>query len=148
MIARIFDSKNHAHNIFSYTPYSEFLLLKEEYKAKEMEAKMESPKFKQLVFNTLFLETMLRIRGRLICVYCGKENLRIFHWTEKSKNYSIMATADHFIPKSKGGAAFDFKNMVVACNRCNCNKADKIYPVSSLKHIEGYGFKINQFENV
>ena len=137
-------NKGHFHNILSNTPYAEYLLMKEEFKEKQE----ENPRFKQLNFNTLFLKTMKEIRGKLICVFCGKDNLVIYDRRDRKKNYSIMATADHFFPKSKGGEAYDFKNMVVACNECNCKKADKIYPVETLKFLKEYGIPTEQFERI
>lgn len=48
------------------------------------------------------------------CFYCGK------------KLTLSSSTLDHCIPKSKGGSD-DFDNLVLACKKCNQDKADKIY---------------------
>ena len=36
-----------------------------------------------------------------------------------------LATVDHVMPLSKGGAEFDEANCVVACYRCNQKKGDR-----------------------
>jgi 5-methylcytosine-specific restriction endonuclease McrA len=74
----------------------------------------------QVAFNTRFLRKQQELHGALTCVYCGKTNLVI-----DSPIKNILATADHVIPKSKGGHPFDERNLVVACSPCNGRKGDK-----------------------
>ena len=83
-----------------------------------------SIKFEQLLFNTYFLRKMKSKHKSLHCVYCGKKNLRIYHWKEYTGNKKNMATADHFIPKSLNPAIFamDEDNLRVACFDCNTKK--------------------------
>jgi len=50
----------------------------------------------------------------------------------KSIPKNEQATIDHVVPLSKGGAEFDPANFVVACHKCNGNKADK-----SLEEFKG-----------
>lgn len=94
-------------------------LLLEQYRLVE-----KSPRFEQLLFNTHFLRKMKSIHGTLHCVYCGKKNLRIYHWNEKPRSTNRMATADHFIPRSIAPhLAQDESNLRVACHKCNNRKA-------------------------
>jgi len=58
----------------------------------------------------------------LVCHYCGKEGLLI-----ETDDEEHLATVDHVVPLSKGGAEFDPENLVVACLSCNGNKKDKDY---------------------
>lgn len=74
----------------------------------------------RLAFNTNFLRKKLVRLGVLTCVYCGKSNLII-----DASNHLVLATADHFVPRSAGGAVFDEKNLVVACSPCNTKKGSK-----------------------
>ncbi|MFW5847952.1 MAG: HNH endonuclease [bacterium] len=37
-----------------------------------------------------------------------------------------MATVDHIVPRSIGGSSISHKNMVVACQKCNTKKSNKI----------------------
>lgn len=86
----------------------------------------KSLKFKQLLFNTYFLRKIKSKYGNLHCVYCGKKNLKIYHWNERRCHRDDMATADHFIPKSINPDIFamDESNLRVACSNCNNKKAD------------------------
>lgn len=93
---------------------------------------------KRLEFNTYFLETMKEIRGSLICVFCGQDNLKVYNFRSVYKNYDRMATADHFFPKSRGGQEFKFTNLVPACWKCNTDKSNSIYPEESLKYLHEY----------
>lgn len=57
----------------------------------------------------------------LECHYCGRKNLLIV-----TDDRERLATVDHVVPKSKGGAEYDPENLVVACVSCNNNKKDKL----------------------
>ena len=50
-------------------------LLLEQYRLLE-----KSIRFEQLLFNTYFLRKMKAKYKKLHCVYCGKKNLKIYHW--------------------------------------------------------------------
>lgn len=76
---------------------------------------------RRLDFNTAFLVEQLLDKGELVCVFCGKGDLVI-----DSPTNGNLATSDHFMPTSKGGAMFDRANLVCACFRCNNRKADKV----------------------
>jgi hypothetical protein len=116
-------------------------LLLEEYKRLDEDwqfwvngMRMPSPniKFRQLAFNTEFLEKMQRKHGELHCEYCGKPHLKIYHWTEKQGK--DVATADHFLPKSEyPDLAFKESNLKVACKKCNEKKGKKTVPPEALK---------------
>ena len=93
-------------------------LLLDEYRLLE-----KSLHFEQLLFNTYFLRRMKSKYGNLHCVYCGRKNLRIYHWREFAGDRKNMATADHFIPKSVSpDLAKDEGNLRVACQKCNNDK--------------------------
>ena len=75
----------------------------------------------QLQRNDAFLREQIRLRGNyaLCCHYCNKM-VNVYHW---SSNYNgdDLATIDHVLPLSQGGAD-DPSNMVVACRPCNLKK--------------------------
>lgn len=75
-----------------------------------------------LRFRWELLNRWLGERGVLSCSYCGKGPLLI----EADNKNPFVATLDHVMPVSKGGAVWDEKNLVVACHRCNQKKKDKI----------------------
>ena len=62
-------------------------------------------------------------RGFLECEYCGLKPLII----DADNKHPMVATLDHVIPRSKGGAEMDLSNLVVACRPCNAKKKDNIY---------------------
>lgn len=84
--------------------------------------------WEQARFNMKYLRDKELDYGSLWCVYCGKEELRIYGFQER-KIYRDMATVDHVIPISKAPhIAKDKKNLRVACWHCNNRKADKDWP--------------------
>jgi 5-methylcytosine-specific restriction endonuclease McrA len=48
-----------------------------------------------------------------ICGYCGEHVML------------DVATRDHIFPQCRGGAD-EWKNLILACQECNCNKADRL----------------------
>lgn len=60
----------------------------------------------------------------LVCHYCGKTGLKIEVDITKKSELKFLATIDHVVPISKGGAQFDPDNYVVACFNCNQKKGD------------------------
>ena len=82
---------------------------------------------RRIIFNMLFLRKMRKKYGPLHCVYCGK-HVEICPMGQ-SKPLSIVATADHFLPKSQHpDLEFDESNLRVCCVKCNSNKGDKLWP--------------------
>ena len=96
-------------------------------KKKKKRGKRKPGHSSQLRFNTKFLKAE-KEKGTLTCHYCGKPNLKIVSAAIKKTKTILktMATADHVIPVSKGGAPKDISNLVVACHACNFKKADKL----------------------
>ena len=85
----------------------------------------------QVQFNIDFLKSKLKEKGTLTCVYCQKTNLFINEDFNRDPPKEFLATADHVIPKVKGGAPMSYSNLVVACWTCNKNKKDKVgYKIS------------------
>lgn len=78
-------------------------------------------------FRDRFLAQQKAKDGVLRCYYCGKAPLVEEVPIRASKaQLRLLATLDHVVPKSKGGAEFDESNLVVACFPCNQRKADGI----------------------
>lgn len=76
-------------------------------------------------FRARFLARMLSRQGDLQCHYCGRKGL-VTDVPDVPTRAELrsLATLDHVIPRSKGGAEMDEKNIVVACFSCNQKKAD------------------------
>ena len=88
-------------------------------------------KWSRMQHNERFLRRQQMRHGVLICHYCGRKPLEIISWEESSRmsHYarlaSNQATADHVVPRSKGGDDSD-SNLVVACFKCNYEKGDRL----------------------
>jgi 5-methylcytosine-specific restriction endonuclease McrA len=76
-----------------------------------------------LRFRLQTLEKWLEERGDLVCIYCGKQHLRI----DAPSNSDDLATIDHKLARAKGGAEMDLNNLVCACSPCNLRKKTKSY---------------------
>ena len=76
-----------------------------------------------LKFRKRFLKSKKKENKKLICEYCGRDDLKINHYKTPK---SCRATIDHIIPKSKNGKIFDLDNLAVACYPCNMKKGDKL----------------------
>lgn len=63
-----------------------------------------------------FRDAFLSVRS-LVCTHCGKTGL-----LKESDDPETLATIDHVIPLSKGGAQYNEDNCVIACGRCNGNR--------------------------
>lgn len=94
----------------SARPYSNLVLLNKFYSWLESLAWAK--------FKKSFIKKELKEKGKLVCAYCGRENL-----TEVGPITNI-ATVDHVIPRSKGGKD-EFSNVVVCCFGCNKSKSDQ-----------------------
>jgi 5-methylcytosine-specific restriction endonuclease McrA len=97
-------------------------------------AKKNIDKWSQLKFNINFLKKIDKKNKGLHCEYCGKKNLRVYDWCEKT-NLDNVATVDHFYPKSK----FEYlkkeeKNFVISCYECNNKKRDKLWEIEKIKY--------------
>lgn len=116
---------------------ADYIMLKNYYREKDPVPKntKKAGKFKQMLFNTKFLQFMIKEYGELHCEYCGKKNLRLYHWKyDKVKNYNDMATVDHFLPRATyPELAKDYDNLKVCCHKCNQKKKDDIWDKSTLK---------------
>ena len=64
------------------------------------------------------------LKGKdLICYYCGREDLILY---KEGESLRKIVTLDHVIALANGGAEYDPDNVVIACSKCNRNKADKV----------------------
>lgn len=63
--------------------------------------------------------------SNMVCEYCGKGNLT--ETLDVLKGRSFLATIDHVMPISKGGAIYDRANLKIACYPCNKNKGNLFY---------------------
>jgi 5-methylcytosine-specific restriction endonuclease McrA len=115
--------------------FGDYVLLKDSYREPKQKKSKKSEKFKQMLFNTKFLQHMRKKYGELHCEYCGKQNLKLYHWKhDKVKSYHDMATADHFLPRALyPELAKDYSNLKVCCHKCNQKKKDDIWDESTLK---------------
>ena len=76
-------------------------------------------------FRAAYLEKVLAVHGQLQCHYCGQGGLVAELPDDATKSdLRRLATLDHVVPRSKGGAEFDEANVVIACHPCNQKKAD------------------------
>ena len=117
--------------------YADYRLLKDSYREDDPVPKStkKGDKFKQMLFNTKFLQHMIKTHGELHCEYCGQESLKLYHWKyDKVKSFHDMATVDHFLPKATyPELAKDYDNLKVCCHKCNQKKKDDIWDESTLK---------------
>lgn len=105
--------------------FSSLLLLTNWYKELDPdEIEKRERRFRLIALSRDFLSSVLEKDGHLKCTYCSKDNLQIeFEGMKVQKN--IMATTDHIVAISKGGAIYDYENLCVACFYCNSKKGDK-----------------------
>jgi len=75
----------------------------------------EQERAEWIEFRNEFLDTRPPI-----CEYCGKTDLvkELIPGIGKA----FLATIDHFVPVSHGGAVYDPDNLRVACYTCNASK--------------------------
>ena len=78
---------------------------------------------KRIQFSRNYLTNVLQQQGSLKCSYCPKDNLIIELEGMRVPRRKI-ATIDHVVPISKGGAIYDVDNIVVACGICNGRKSN------------------------
>jgi 5-methylcytosine-specific restriction endonuclease McrA len=92
-----------------------------------VKAKVRIPSVIQIVyyikkpyFAPKFSKRSVFLRDNFICQYCGK--------------HVSKPTADHIIPKSKGGKS-SWHNVVTACHSCNNKKGDRLLKDAGMKLI-------------
>jgi 5-methylcytosine-specific restriction endonuclease McrA len=86
----------------------------------------EEERAQWVAFREAFLSRVMSSQGGLRCHYCGQDGLVPELPDNATKaNLRRLATLDHVVPRSKGGAEMDERNVVVACHPCNQRKADK-----------------------
>ena len=73
-----------------------------------------------LNFRIAFLNSIISIRGDLVCAHCQAKGLLI-----ETDDTDKLATVDHVVPLSKGGEQFDRTNCIVACYPCNNNRKNR-----------------------
>jgi 5-methylcytosine-specific restriction endonuclease McrA len=116
----------YAHNVYVSEPhiksYTSYVLLRNYLLLKDVDY-IENENRKRVEFSRQYLRKQLKINGCLTCKYCGKTNLIIEEEDMKVPRRK-MATTDHVVPVSKGGAVYDEKNVVVACYHCNSKKSN------------------------
>ena len=117
------------HNIIEDKPnpnsLAGYILLKQMYRYRDSVRRPKDREWRMwLTFrNKLIKKIRKKNKGKLVCAYCGKEHLNANHGSRTAvKGYK--ATLDHVIPLAKGGAKYDPRNLVVACDTCNGSKAD------------------------
>jgi 5-methylcytosine-specific restriction endonuclease McrA len=76
-------------------------------------------------FSRSFLTRWKEKHGKITCNYCKKTDL-VIEYEGMQVERSVLATIDHVIPISRGGAVFDEKNVVPCCNKCNQKKGNKL----------------------
>lgn len=107
-------------HIKSYAAYlllaNDLLLQDEDYLNAEWRIRVE--------FSRTYLRSVLERQGDLCCHYCNKSGL-IIEEEGMRVSHKSKATIDHIIPVSKGGAQYEFDNLVVACGKCNTRKGDR-----------------------
>lgn len=97
-------------------------------------ARKNKDRWLQLKFNIDFLRKTKLKYGVLHCEYCGKKDLIVYDWCEKT-NTSDVATVDHFYPKSKySDLKMEENNFVISCHDCNSEKKDKLWPKEKIKY--------------
>jgi 5-methylcytosine-specific restriction endonuclease McrA len=93
------------------------VVLKRTYRDEEMQ--------RWLDFRESLLEACEEAHGCLVCHYCGRRDL-VREERPNGRQPANMVTIDHVVPLSKGGAKEDPDNCVIACQKCNEKKADKL----------------------
>ena len=87
------------------------------------------PKGRQRITISNLLRFRVMAKCNYTCVYCGKKGIFSNHYKPKAieidiRGKEISFEFDHVIPVSKKGKT-NFKNLVLACRKCNRKKKDK-----------------------
>lgn len=117
----------YAHRIYVKEPdvksYTAYVLLRNELLLQDIDY-IENETKKRIEFSRIYLRERKEKEGNLTCKYCSRTDLIIEEEGMLVPNRK-KATIDHVVPISKGGPIYDFKNIVVACGRCNGKKGNK-----------------------
>jgi len=78
--------------------------------------------FRDKVFKKILAE-----KGDVVCHYCQMPGLIVNGDDPELKKHGRkkLATLDHIVATSKGGALYDESNVVPSCYPCNTKKGDK-----------------------
>lgn len=100
--------------------------------------------YREKVFELLFKFQ----EGR--CAYCECDmTFPVFTGKQRRVKRQDEATIDHIIPVSKGGGKWHLWNVILACNRCNAVKADRIWkPKCGCPYAEGIFGHVGGFDMV
>ena len=102
--------------------YASYVLLKNYYWQNDADnIETYTNRMKLIGFSRNYLTQVKNTQGSITCTYCNKPNLVIEYEGMKVPN-RIKATIDHIVPKSKGGAVFDYNNITPCCGTCNNKK--------------------------
>jgi 5-methylcytosine-specific restriction endonuclease McrA len=106
--------------------YADYILMKNELLKKDDRwTSLEN----QAVFNMNFLKKMRDKYEKLHCVYCNKQDLRIYEFHEKF-NSKDGATTDHILPVADyPHLAKEQSNCTVSCSSCNRKKDRKLQKI-------------------
>jgi len=105
--------------------YASYILLRHYYSELDVDnINSIANKMRMIGFSRDYLTQIKKQNGCLCCSYCNKPNL-IIELQDMKVPLFKKATIDHVIPISKGGALFNYDNIVVACGTCNNKKGDK-----------------------
>ena len=117
----------------SYKTRSAYILLHQKLSALDDSEDWATELKKWLPFRKELLQKELTEKGKLQCVYCGRDDLiEGYHEFEKkhlNMKFPNLATIDHIYPLSLGGNKYDETNCCVACKKCNSKKGNKIISV-------------------
>lgn len=78
-------------------------------------------------FRLAFLGHIKAQQGHLECHYCHCKGL-VAELPDDATRADLkhLATLDHVVPRSQGGAEYDGTNLVVACHPCNQKKGNRM----------------------
>ena len=78
-------------------------------------------------FRMAFLKRIKAQQGHLECHYCHCKGL-VEELPDDATRADLkrLATLDHVVPISQGGAEYDGTNLVVACHSCNQKKGNRM----------------------
>ena len=110
------------HQVRVETPhvqsYAALVLLCRRYRDREIQQWLD--------FRAELLREAIERDGRLICVYCERDDLIEEMPDGMTRAPANLATIDHVVPVSKGGPRYDRKNCAIACYPCNQRKGDDL----------------------
>jgi 5-methylcytosine-specific restriction endonuclease McrA len=125
------NSKHETHYLFNVPSTnkcrSAYILLYDKLRAEDDSMDWAKELKKWLLFRKNYLRNEKhKNNGKLICSYCGRDDLISGFHTFNKRNVKNLATIDHIIPLSKNGLKYDKNNCCVSCKKCNHKKSDMI----------------------